>query len=129
MAEQAVDQIVKWLEQLDKAGAKWDVCRTAEQQLLDPVKTDGVSGILPPKFDPRVVEHFCLEEWAVHLDDVMVRRSSWHYYFRDAWAKAEQVADWMAALLDWTKEEKLAELRRYEQILGMPNGEPVFPGR
>jgi glycerol-3-phosphate dehydrogenase len=33
------------------------------------------------------VEHYCTNEWAVHLDDVMVRRTSWHYYHRDAVAK------------------------------------------
>ena len=38
------------------------------------------------------MEHYVAREWAVHLDDVMVRRTSWHYYFRDAAAKAQQVA-------------------------------------
>ena len=55
-------------------------------------------------------------EWAVHLDDVMVRRTSWHYYFRDAAAKAEQVADWMGELLGWPQPQQAAELDRYRQL-------------
>ena len=50
------------------------------------------------------------------LDDVMVRRTSWHYYFRDAAAKAGQVADWMGELLGWTQAQRATELNRYGQL-------------
>ena len=115
MAEQAVDQIIKWLAGSKKLNGKWERCRTAEEQLLEAAESDGISGILPPKFDREVVKHYCLEEWAVHLEDVMLRRSGWHYYFRDAREKAEQVADWMTELLEWTAETRMAELELYKR--------------
>jgi len=63
-------------------------------------------------------------EWAVHLDDVMVRRTSWHYYFADAAAKARSVADWMGELQAWSAERHGAELRRYECAVGISRGTP-----
>jgi glycerol-3-phosphate dehydrogenase len=64
------------------------------------------------------VEHFVGREWAVHLDDVMVRRTSWHYYFVDAPRIAERVADWMGELLGWSVETRNAELERYARMTG-----------
>ena len=108
MAEQTVDRIVESLNRPDAAA-----CRTAEELLLPASETRNVSGILPPEFCRRVVEHGCAHEWAVHLDDVMVRRTSWQHYHRDADAKAEPVADWMGELLGWTRQQRAAELLRY----------------
>jgi glycerol-3-phosphate dehydrogenase len=84
--------------------------------LLPPSETNGVSAILPPEFGRRPVEHYVAREWAMHLDDVMVRRTSWHWYYRDAAAKAKQVADWMAELLAWSAETRQAELDRYTRM-------------
>ena len=84
--------------------------------MLPATETDGLSGILPPEFGRRPVEHYVARKWAVHLDDVMVRRTSWHYYFRDATAKADQVADWMGELLGWTQAQRATELNRYGQL-------------
>ena len=112
MGEQTVDQIVKALN------AKRSKCRTAEEPLLPAAETKGVSGIVPPEFSRRPVEHYVANEWAVHLDDVMVRRTSWHYYFRDAAAKAGQVANWMGELLGWSEETRRAELDRYARMTG-----------
>jgi len=61
------------------------------------------------------VEHYVKNEWAAHLDDVMLRRSSWHYYHPDAAQKAEQACNWMAELLGWSKERVAAELARYKK--------------
>ena len=108
MAEQTVDEIAKELNELQ---GKLSPCRTAQEPLLPAAETSGVSGILPPEFGRRAVEHYVAREWAVHLDDVMVRRTSWHYYFRDAAAKAERVADWMAELLGWTAAQRATETR------------------
>jgi glycerol-3-phosphate dehydrogenase len=108
MAEQTVDQIVK------KLGGNFSPCRTATEALLSKNETDGVSGIVPPEFGRQAVEHFCANEWAQNLDDVMIRRTSWHYYFRDAAERAEQVADWMAEILGWSEDGKEAQLRRYK---------------
>ena len=116
MGEQTVDQIVKALKELNRVNGALRPCRTAVERLLPSAETTGVSGILPPEFGPGPVEHYVAREWAVHLDDVMVRRTSWHYYFRDAAAKALQVADWMGELLGWTQAQQAAELDRYGQI-------------
>ena len=106
MGEQTVDQIVKRLKGLKGSNGEAARCRTAQEPLLPVAETSGVSGILPPEFSRRPVEHYVAREWAVHLDDVMVRRTSWHYYFRDAASKAQQVADWMGELLGWSAETR-----------------------
>jgi glycerol-3-phosphate dehydrogenase len=120
MAEQTVDGIVREL----KVSAP--PCRTAHEPLLPHAEIAGVSGILPSEFSRRSVEHYCAREWAVHLDDVMVRRTSWHYYFRDAAKKAERVADWMGELLGWSAEHRSVELQRYYAGMNYPclNGLP-----
>ena len=121
MGEQTVDQIVKALNgsnELHGLHGKPGRCRTAQEPLLPVAETNGLSGILPPEFSRRAVEHYVAREWAVHLDDVMVRRTSWHYYFRDAAAKAQQVAAWMSELLGWSAATRTAELERYARITG-----------
>jgi glycerol-3-phosphate dehydrogenase len=120
MAEQTIDEIVKWLKELKWLDVKVGKCRTAQEPLLRTSDIDGVSGILPPKFERRAVEHYVSNEWAVHLDDVMVRRTSWHYYFPNARLMAGQVADWMADLLGWQPEERAAELKRYSDLSSFP---------
>ena len=114
MGEQTVDQIAKWLAK--RVGKELAPCRTAQEPLLPVAETAGVSGILPPEFNRQTVEHYVGREWAVHLDDVMVRRTSWHYYFPDAAANAERVADWMGELLGWSGETRSAELERYARM-------------
>jgi glycerol-3-phosphate dehydrogenase len=119
MGEQTVDQIVRGLEELNglhRLQGELRRCRTAEEQLLPAAETQGVSGILPPEFSRRPVEHYVNQEWAVHLDDVMMRRTSWHYYLKDASARARQVADWMGELLSWTEAQRAAEIARYSEI-------------
>ncbi len=119
MGEQTVDQIVRRLRDLNgstESRGKLGRCRTAEEALLPEAETSRVSGILPPEFSRKIVEHCIAAEWAVHLDDVMVRRTSWHYYFRDAVTKAQQVADWMGEQLGWTQVQRTTELDRYRQI-------------
>ncbi len=105
MAEQTVDRLV--------AAAKMAAgeCRTAHEPLLD--KPDAFSGILPPPFQREAVEHFCAREWTLHLDDLMIRRTGWHYYHADAAEKARQTADWMSEMLGWSPAEREAELKRY----------------
>ena len=110
MAEQTVDKIIK------KLGGNFSACRTATESLLPRNEIDGISGIVPPEFAREAVEHFCANEWATNLDDVMIRRTSWHYYFRDAAERAEKVADWMAEILGWNEGEKETQLRRYKKF-------------
>lgn len=114
MAEQTVDQIVKGL----LPAKEFKPCRTAVEPLLAAPEAGNLSGILPPEFCRGAVEHFCANEWAMHLEDVMLRRTSWHYYFQDAAQKAERVADWMGELLGWSVAQRAAELARYRQSVG-----------
>ena len=74
------------------------------------------SGLLPPACNRQVVEHCVAAEWAVNLEDVMVRRTSWHYYHRDADRLAARVADWMAELLGWTTDTRNQQLERYLRL-------------
>lgn len=118
IGEQTVDGIVEWLDGKNGRNGKHGGCRTAEEPLLPVAETKGVSGIVPPLYSRWPVEHYVDSEWAVHLDDVMVRRTSWHWYFRDASAKARQVADWMGELLGWSAQARHAELERYARVPG-----------
>ncbi|MEW6304074.1 MAG: glycerol-3-phosphate dehydrogenase/oxidase [Verrucomicrobiota bacterium] len=122
MAEQTVDKIVSSLQHAHVLGRQPAPCRTADEPLLPSVETSGVSGILPPEFSRTAVEHYCAREWAVHLDDVMVRRTSWQRYFPDARERAGCVADWMGELLGWSEATRAAEIERY---LAMIDGSPA----
>ncbi len=122
MAEQTVDQIVKRLRRSHELSHYISPCGTAHEPLLPAADIAGVSGILPPEFNRQAVEHFCANEWSVHLDDVMVRRTSWRYYHHDAAQKAGRVADWMAELLGWSGATRAAELERY---FAMASEQPV----
>ncbi len=108
-AQQAVDRL---LPRLERPAAR---CRTAEEPLLAPGETAG-SGILPPPVGAEAVRHFCRHEWARHLDDVMLRRSGWHYYHPQAVQIAEQAAGWMAEALGWDRPRQEAELNRYRAL-------------
>lgn len=110
MAEQTVDQIVSKLNL--KAGA----CRTAKEPLLPKNEVNGLSAITPPDFCRSAVEHYCRNEWAIHLDDVLVRRTSWHYYFQDAEKRAHEVAKWMSEILGWDESKKADEILRYQKF-------------
>lgn len=115
MAEQTVDQLLKGLP----ATRKFQPCRTAEEPLLPAKEVEGISGIVPSAPSRRVLEHYVANEWALHLDDVMLRRTSWHFYLVDAPQTAQRVADWMAELLGWSAETRATELQRYARAAGM----------
>ena len=105
MAEQTVDRIVA------AEGMKAMLCETDLQPLL--AGEPGFSGLLPPEVSREAVTYFCENEWAVHLDDIMVRRTSWHYYQRDAQATARQVVRWMSECLGWDSDKSEEEMQRY----------------
>lgn len=104
MSEQAVDQIVKYV------GAKAAPCRTALEPLLQPAQTTPYSAIVPPPCTREAVAHYVRHEWARRLEDVLLRRSGWHYYQRASNASLEQVADWMAEAAGWSPTERQAEI-------------------
>jgi glycerol-3-phosphate dehydrogenase len=112
MAEETVTQIAR---HLGMHGAKR--CQTAHVPLLENRLADDPSGILPPPVTQENVRHFCHIEWASHLDDVMIRRTSWHYYHRDRREIADRVATWMAAEMRWDTSQREMELNRYQKHL------------
>ena len=111
IGQQVVDRLVKYL------GGNWPPCTTAAEPLLEAEEVQGLSGILPPDVRPEAVEHYCVQEWAAHLDDVMIRRTSWHYYHRNSQEIAGQVADWMAEIFQWDAARRATELLRYQQAV------------
>ncbi|MGQ9574207.1 MAG: glycerol-3-phosphate dehydrogenase/oxidase [Thermoguttaceae bacterium] len=111
IAEQVVDRLVRYL------GLRAAPCRTAQQPLLEPEAVRGTSSIVPPEPTPELVAHFCREEWAVHLEDIMLRRTAWHYYCEDRQELAGRVARWMSPLLGWDAQRIRAEQAQYRQAL------------
>ena len=108
MAEQAVDQIVRHL------GASAQPCRTATEPLLPADEAGRFSGILPAPFSREAVEHYVRHEWALTLEDLLVRRSGWFYYDRWSPATIEQAADWMADAAGWTPDRRRAEVEAFQ---------------
>jgi glycerol-3-phosphate dehydrogenase len=118
MAEQTVDRV------MSRTGATAIPCTTATTPLVPASPATGTpgegwgggfSGILPPQVSQQAVAHFCQNEWAMHLSDVMIRRSSWRYYHRDHIAIAQQAAGWMQRALGWSDEQRDAEIRAYRE--------------
>jgi glycerol-3-phosphate dehydrogenase len=107
MAEEAVDAIAKCL------GRGKAVCQTARLPLLDASSTTAVSGIVPPPVSELVVKHYCRNEWARRLDDVMIRRTSWRHYRRDHLEVATRTAQWMADELGWDDAMVQSEIAEY----------------
>lgn len=127
MAEQTVDRVVSALKALKDSGSEIAPCRTATEPLLSRAETEGISGILPPELNLNVVRHFCANEWAMHLDDVMIRRTRWHYYFADANERAQRVADWMGEFWNWSELVRADELKRYRMAAGDQPGTSSVP--
>jgi glycerol-3-phosphate dehydrogenase len=131
IAEQAVDRVLHRLTRTRVVQRELRPCRTAEEPLL-PADTEPQSGVLPPEFHRCAVEHYCAHEWAVHLDDVMLRRTGWDYYHPDAAQKARFVADWMGELCGWSNAQRAAELERYRAVTGcqaLPQPSPLVPSQ
>jgi glycerol-3-phosphate dehydrogenase len=122
IAEQVVDRVV------EHAGPGAGQCRTAVEPLLLREPDPASSGIVPPPMHAELVEHYCRDEWAIHLEDVMVRRAGWHYYHSDALidAHATRVATWMAAVHGWDTARQAEELARYNKSL-LPAGNVGVP--
>jgi glycerol-3-phosphate dehydrogenase len=111
IAEQAVDALVHHLNlsASDCATASTPLIKNAPQEVV-------YSGCRPPKVSREVVEYYVAHEWVVHLDDLMVRRTSWCHYLEDPFGTAQRVAGWMAELLEWSPEREEEELDRYKVI-------------
>ena len=98
---------------------------TADEPLVSPQDAEGISGLLPMAPSASLVEHFCRNEWAEHLDDVMIRRTSWRYYQDQPDALAEDVAAWMARAKQWDAQRTAEELGRYRAHPGYSPGANV----
>lgn len=109
IAEEVVDRVVRFL------GCRVLPCATAVVPLLAPDAAGYPSGILPPPVARDIVEELCRHQWAVHLDDVMIRRTSWLYAEDDPAAAARQVAGWMAEVFGWDEATQQAEVARCAQ--------------
>jgi glycerol-3-phosphate dehydrogenase len=119
MAQETVDKIAKYTGRADSK------CRTADLALVEPGESAVNSGILPPPVSRAVVEYCCRQEWARHLDDVMIRRTSWRHYHRDHLEIAARTARWMAALLNWDEAKLQREIARYQELTGMNCAAPA----
>jgi glycerol-3-phosphate dehydrogenase len=115
MAEQTVDQAVKF------ANLNARKCETETTPLLEAPAQ--FSGITPPAVSREAVVHFVEKEWARHLADVMIRRSSWRYYHHNHLQIAGQVAGWMREMLGWDDETFREELDTYERQTSSGRGE------
>jgi glycerol-3-phosphate dehydrogenase len=122
IAEQTVSRIQHEL------GLAVSQCDTGRVPLLESSEDRGFSGILPPDVTREAVEHYCANEWAIHLDDIMVRRAGWHYYHRDTWAIARRVAGWMAGSLGWDAARVEQELQDGGYRAGLMDETPSAPG-
>ncbi|MSU50815.1 MAG: glycerol-3-phosphate dehydrogenase/oxidase [Opitutus sp.] len=116
MAEQAVDQIAHHL------GGTAKPCGTASEMLLQADQVTPFSGILPAPWTREAVVHYVQEEWAVRLEDIMLRRSGWHYYNRASEAALDQVAGWMADAAGWTAEQRRVEIEAWRVTTNASRG-------
>src|SRR6185312_16868637 len=93
-------------------GCATQPCRTADEPLLPPDATH-FSGIVPVACTPEAIEHYVKDEWAVSLEDLLVRRAGWHLYGIDA--PLEQIAAWMAAAAGWSNEKRADEIAAFRR--------------
>lgn len=112
MAEETVTAIASYL------GVSNHKCETARKPLLDPSATSGISGIVPPPVSEMLVKHYCRNEWARRLDDLMIRRTSWRHYRHDHMEVAGRAARWMAAELGWDESRIQSEIAGYRDFVG-----------
>jgi glycerol-3-phosphate dehydrogenase len=110
MAEETLDAII------DHLHIKAPACRTGATPLLDAGELAWGSGLLPPPVSAEVVRHYCREEWARNLDDVMIRRTSWRHYYRNHLDIAHEAAQWMADELAWDASQREAQLADYRAL-------------
>jgi len=60
----------------------------------------------------------------VRLDDVLLRRTAWHYYHSDTARIAATTAAWMADECGWNSAQTAAELARFHEIIGSSRQNP-----
>jgi glycerol-3-phosphate dehydrogenase len=98
---------------------------TGQTPLLEADELSWGSGLLPPPVSAVAVRHFCRDEWALNLDDVMIRRTSWRHYYRNHLELAHEAARWMAEELGWNAQQSEEQLAHYRKLAGA--AEPAGP--
>jgi glycerol-3-phosphate dehydrogenase len=117
MAEQTVDRVV------DHFKLSAERCRTDSTLLTEGLPVNGLSAVLPPPVTEHAVQHYCVHEWVRHLDDILVRRTSWCHYVEDPAATARTVAGWMKGPMSWNAEKVQEEFLRFAgQLLPAATG-------
>jgi glycerol-3-phosphate dehydrogenase len=71
------------------------------------------SGIVPGSRTAAAVDHYVRNEWAIHLDDILIRRSGWSTYDQLDDDAVEQIANWMATSASWSKTRRDTEIADY----------------
>lgn len=109
MAEQTVDRI----------GEYWKTTLAASTTASTPLieTPPRWSGLVPPPFERDVAAAICAEEWPEHLDDLMCRRTSWHFYYGYDEPMVRTAAEWMGSALGWDAGRVNQELARYTAAL------------
>jgi glycerol-3-phosphate dehydrogenase len=111
MAQDTVDRLVEYL---DRPVAP---CRTAAEPLLAAGEAVQYNGVIPAAPGEQSVRRACSCEWAVRLEDVMIRRTSWSRYFPGDTDLAQRVAVWMASALGWDANRRQRELDEYRALV------------
>ncbi len=112
MAEETVNALAKFMQTRNHK------CQTARVPLLEPSATSGISGVVPPPVSEVLVKHYCRNEWARRLEDLMIRRTSWRHYRHDHIEVAGRAARWMAAELGWDESRIQSEIATYRDHVG-----------
>ena len=108
MAEQVVDRIGAFLNRrLPESPTRNGPLNPGEADSL------AAAGVLPPPLEAPVVDRCCRREWTRHLNDLLLRRTSWHYYYPVQARVGEQASHWMARAEGWTEERRRGELAGY----------------
>ena len=56
---------------------------------------------MPPILTPELVDHYCRNEWAMRLDDILERRTKWAQFGIEDTDMIGEVAQWMGQSLGW----------------------------
>jgi glycerol-3-phosphate dehydrogenase len=105
MAEQTVDKV------LGEMKVRASACRTSKEPLLVDEEQQ-FSGIDPAPWSQAAVEHYVTNEWAVHLDDLLLRRGGWLYHDRLSPEQLAQAATWMQQVCGWSDQRRVQEIER-----------------
>ncbi len=107
MAVELVDTIFRYFKKHPPR------CGTAEEPLVSTEEARmGALDSRPPS--EELVRHFCEKEWALDIEDIMARRTSWQFILDDPIKAAERISEWMEKILGWSREERQKQIMAYK---------------